>query len=212
MKNLDYVAVELKNTHHVLGLLSRDADTAGGADLPLLAPAGLTVRENRSFASEVVPGQPPAELQVPADQLQVVTVKDPTSAKRREAFADPLNCVIADNGTVGPIPAGANIPVLTLKPSGSVVPAFKVDVGAVTLADTPFTVVIQEADPPANKPPFVCITEGKVTAGQQAADNVMITLVPGTPPVLNPIPKGTPVNVMVAVVGYPLKLERDPNP
>jgi hypothetical protein len=212
MKNLDFVAVELKSTHHVLGVLSRDADAAGGTDLALLAPAGLTVRENRKIAADIVPANPPAELQVPVSQLQAVPVKNPNSAKRRQVFGDPLNCLVSDDGTVGPVAAGSIVPVLTLKPSGSVVPAFKIDLFGAVNADTPFTVVLQEADPAPDKPPFVCITEGKVLAGQPFADNVMITLMPGTNPALSPIPKGKRVNVLVAAAGYPLSLKLDPNP
>jgi hypothetical protein len=155
---------------------------------------------------------PPAELQVPVSQLQVVPVRNPNGAVRRQVFADPLNCIVSDDGSVGQVSAGANVPALTLRPTGSVVPAFKVDLGVAVLADTPFTVVLQQAAPAPNKPPIVCITEGKVLANQSFADNVMITLVPATNPTLSSIPKGTPVNVMVAVAGHPLALSLDPNP
>ena len=206
-----FTAIELKNTHHVLGILSRDADPTGGGDLALLAPQSLTVRAPEEFASNAVPPDPPFQMQVPATQLEAVVVKGADSALRRQVFSNPMNYVVSSDGSVQ-VAAGGDIPVVKLKPAGAVVPAFKVDIINNAFADLPFTVIIQEAKPAPNKTPFVCITEGKITAGQSIADNVLITLVPDKRnPVLNPIPKGTPVHLLVAVAGHALTIGSDPN-
>jgi hypothetical protein len=213
MNALPFVAIELKNTHHVLGVLSRDADSDGGSDIALLAPESLTVRARRVFASEVVSADPPVEMQVPASQLQAVVVKNSTIARRRQVFSDPLNSVVSEDGSAAPIPAGAAALALTLKASGTVVPAFKLDIGSNAGTNgLAFTVVIQEVAPPPDKPPFRCITEGRVAAGSKVADDVQITLMPGNQPTLNPIPKGVPVFIMIAVAGRALDLKKDPNP
>ncbi|MEH2522008.1 hypothetical protein V1279_007581 [Bradyrhizobium sp. AZCC 1610] len=213
MNALPFVAIELKQTHHVLGVLSRDADSDGGGDIALLAPEFLTVRGRRVFASDVFPPSPPVEMQVPVSLLNAVVVKNSTVAQRRQVFSDPLNCVVADDGSAAPLASGAPVATVALTATGSVVPKFTITIPSNAGSQgLPFSVVIQQIDPPPDQPPFRCITEGKIDANQNQAVDVQITLVPGSNPTLNPIPKGVPVYVMAAVAGHALSLTRDPNP
>lgn len=213
MSSPPFVAVELKNTHHVLGVLSRDADSTGGGDLALLAPVGQTVRAPQEFATTDTPPHTAFLVQVPSAQLSAVVVRNSTAAQRRQVFSNPLICVIADDGSAAPVALGSADPTLTLKASNGVVATFDLDIKATAGTDgIPFSVFIQEAAPQQGAPPFLRITEGKVAAGQSGATNVQITLVPGTNAPVSPIPSGTDVHIMVAIAGRPLRLYSDSTP
>jgi len=213
MSTPPFVAIVLKKTRHVLGVLSRDADSAGGSDLALVAPESLTVRAPQESEPAVAPTDPPSQLQVPSAQLAAVVVTDATPAERRPVFSNPLACVVADDGSAAPLPASAVTPGLQLNKTGSVVATFTLDITNNAGADgVPYTVIIQEAKPPVGQPPFRRITEGKVAAGQSKATNVQITLVPGDNPPASPIDAGKPVSILVAAAGLALLLKADPNP
>jgi hypothetical protein len=84
-------------------------------------------------------------------------------------------------------------------PAGGVISTFDLDIVSVAGADgVPFTVLIQQADPPNGDDPFLRITEGTVAAGGHTANAVQIA---------DPLPTGMDVHVLVAAAGKPLLLE-----
>lgn len=200
-----FVAIELKNTHHILGLLSRDADTSGGNDITLLAPRSLSVR---APISDPVPNSAvaPFALHVQRNLLQATSVSGSTFSQRDQAFSKPLECVLA-NGVVVPIAVGSAAPAFTFNPSaGGVVAAFDVSLPAsVGASAVPYSVIIEEANPAADTDPFVRITESKIPARRKSENAVQIRSAAGNGPP-NPLPVNTWVYVLVAISGRPLTL------
>ena len=209
-----FTVIELKNTHHILGVLSRDADSAGGNQIALLAPESLTVRAPVEFATTAAPPDPPFEMQVPSSLLNAVTVSNLAADLRREVFSDPLACVIAEDGTAGRATESAtNAPVLTLNATNGRVETFKLDIKSTAgKGGVAYTLLIREAKPLPNKPPFRSINQGVVAENQSDVNNVQITLVPGQGAPVKPIPSGTNVHVLLAVAGHPLQLSSSMTP
>jgi hypothetical protein len=201
-----FVAIELKNTHHVLGLMSRDADSTGGTDLAQLAPRSLGVRAPiRDPAPN--PAVAPLLLHVPSSLLNAAAITGATWSRRNQAFSNPLACELAD-GVVVPLPPGAVAPTVALAAAaGGVVSQFDVTLAAAVGADVPYTVIIEEAEPAPNTDPFMRITEGKIAAGASNQLNVMIRAAPGSSSPPSPVPATTWVYVMLSVSGYPLSLQ-----
>jgi hypothetical protein len=201
-----FVAVELKNTHHVLGLLLREADASGGGDLALLAPDSLSVRAPITDPAPN-PSVTPLELHVPPGLLQATTISGATLAQRDQAFSKPLSCVVAGS-TVAQVPAGANPPTFTFNASaGGLVTQFDVILPVSVGEDVPYSVVIEEAKPAPNSAPFMRITESTIAAGDNGQISVLIRSGAGAGSPPNPVPANTWVYVMVAVPGYPLALK-----
>jgi hypothetical protein len=201
-----FVAIELKNTHHVLGLLSRDADTGGGGDLSLLAPRTLSVRAPVMDPAPN-PTVAPFELHVPQSLLQATAVTGATWEQRNNAFSKPQNCLLA-NGAVTPMPSGVTAPTLTFAASAAgMVTEFDVILASAVGAELAYTVIIEEAKPAPDTEPFMRTTESKIAAGDNGQINVMIRAAAGSSSPPNPIPANTWVYVLVAVPGYPLVLK-----
>ena len=201
-----FVAIELKNTHHVLGLISRDADPTGGNDITLLAPRSLSVR-----APIRDPAPNPAGgaflLHMPNSLLQASIVNGATWAQRNQAFSNPLACELA-GGVVVPMPSGAVAPTFNFAASaGGTVAEFDVVLAAAVGAEVPYSVIIEEAKPAPNTAPFMRITESKIAAGNNGQINVMIRAAPGSSGPPSPVPVSSWVHVLVAVSGYPLSLK-----
>jgi hypothetical protein len=203
MPTQPFVALTLKNTRHVLGVLSRDADAAGGADVALLAPQALAVRAPLTLANPPAAPLAPAELDVPASLLQATKVSASTDALRRQVIGNPQFCVVGDDGTPAMLAAGAPPPTFNF----AGVTAFNVTIASAAGANgVPFTVLVQEANPASGNDPFFRITEGKIAAGATNALGVQIRSAPGDNAPLDPVPAATPVHVLVAVAGTPLLL------
>ncbi|MGT2476683.1 hypothetical protein [Paraburkholderia terrae] len=203
-----FVVIELKNTHHVLGLLSRDADSAGGKELEQLVPLALSVRAP-VVDPQPNPTVPPPELHVRRDLLQAVSASNSTFNQRDQAFSNPQGCVFT-NGTVVPI-QGITPPSVKLGASAGsgVVADFTVNiVPSAGAEDLPYTVLIEEAKAVAGADPFFRITEGKIPANSSSDANVTIRSGPGDAPP-DPVPTNRDVYVLIAVAGRPLALHTD---
>jgi hypothetical protein len=208
MSSQPFVAVTIKRTHHVLGVLSRAADPAG-ADITALAPENVQVRAPIVFPNPPVAPATPFELGVPAELLQAVNVTNSNDTQRRQVFGNPLGCIVADNGSAAPVATGAADPVFNFGAVvGGVISTFDLDIVSVAGADgVPFTVLIQQADPPNGDDPFLRITEGTVAAGGHTANAVQIRNAAGDNAPADPLPTGMDVHVLVSAAGKPLLLE-----
>lgn len=209
MNTPPFVAITLKRTHHVLGLLSRDADAAGGSDIKLLAPETFPVRAPRRFVpSAAIP--PEFELRVPQAYLAAVSINTADPLERRQVFSRPMDCAVDGGGEAAPFPAAAATPVFAFGAvAAGAVSTFNVTntllAGSSGIA---FSVFIEEVAPPAGNAPITSVTEGSVASGLTNASAVTITKSPDpASPTPVSLPTGRKYRVIVAVAGMPLLIE-----
>jgi len=200
-----FVAIELKKTHHVLGLLSRVADSSGGNDLASLAPRSLGVRAP-IHDPVATPSVPPLSIRVPSDLLQATAVTGATPDERDQAFSNPLGSALVGSKIV-PTPVGTAAPSLGFAASlNGLITEFAMTLPNSVAEDLKYTVIIQEAMPAPNTVAFMRITESTVPAGDAGQLNVTIRAAGDSSSAPSPIPANVWVYYMLAVPGYPLVL------
>jgi hypothetical protein len=160
--------ISLKDTGHILGLLSREGDSTGPRDIGALAPTGVKLRAPLKL------GGTQAAVTVPAAILEVKLLDSANPLVREQIIRCPASGIVASDGTASN-PVAGDKPTVTFHPHAGVIDTFDLALTAPAPSKgLRFLLAIEEAAPVANRAPERRIVKGEIPAGTPSVLGVPI--------------------------------------